>query len=68
MPNMPDHEQRLHDVRAGDVARAEQPQRHERFGDPRLARDERREQRERDAAEHERRGRVQPCSPTSRIV
>ena len=39
-PEHPGDQQRLHRVGAGDVARAEEAQRHQRVGDPRLAGDE----------------------------
>ena len=47
---MPATTQRLDDVRARHVARAEDPQRHERLGGRRLAGDERGEQRDREPA------------------
>ena len=58
MPNMPTTSSAWIEVGAGDVARAEQPQRHQRVGDARLADDERGEQRERDGAERRACGRA----------
>ena len=64
-PEQPGDHQRLDHVRARHVARAEDPQRHQRVGGPRLADDERGDQRDRDGAESER---VRPSPSRSRSV
>ena len=69
MPKNPTTSRRHDQVGAGDVARAEQAQRHQRVRDPRLADDEAATSSDRDGAEAERLQRAPALlGPASSIV